>query len=118
VLPQYYKNIYHGSYHGKMVFRDELAAAAYYHSMLSMKEFFDPPLSEEELREAYDAIVAPIVRRDIDTLGQFEDYIQRDFFICNDNPKGFNILDPEIDDARTIKGYNVELLGADYAKAA
>lgn len=115
VLPGYFKNVYHGSYKGHMVIRTQEDIKKYYHSLISMKRFFKPPIGgqpdDEKFEEIFKELILPIIAKEINQLGQFIDYVERDFFICNDALSGMDIWEADKEKWRTVYGYEHEDLG-------
>jgi len=103
LLPTVFKNVYHCSYKGRMVFKTLQEARAYYHSLLSMSDHFDPPISPETMKAQFDTIVLPIIQKEIDTLGNFSDYVERDMFICSDDSAGLLVTEPGR--KKKVRGY-------------
>ena len=104
ILPAHFKNVYQLSYRGHMVFKSQREAMSYYHSIMSMAEYFQPPMDEEELSRYFMQNIASVILNEIDTLGYFADYIERDVFICSDNPSGMVLHERDKD--IVIKGFS------------
>ena len=84
-LPYYFTNVRHIPLHSRMVFRTAEELEAYYISLGTMVDQYDPIPTGTQWQDALKAVVTPVIDEQMARLGYYSDIIQRDIFVCSDN---------------------------------